>query len=42
MNIKLMNGNAFIIEEMKPNLDRYYLNFRYIYFYDFNNNKEIT
>ena len=33
--------NAFIIKEMKPNLDRYYLNFKYIDLDDFNNNKEI-
>ena len=34
--------NAFIIEEMKPNLDRYYLNFKYIDLDEFKNNKEIN
>ena len=32
--------NTFIIEEMKPHLDRYYLNFKYVDLDDFNNNKE--
>ena len=32
--------NVFIIEEMKPHLDRYYLNFKYVDLDDFNNNKE--
>ena len=34
--------NAFIIEEMKPNLDSYYLNFKYIDLDEFNKNKEIN